>query len=178
MITIWRCTHHTHLFRPTCLIINTCDQNWREMQNFHLRMQRLLLDRCELVDRCGWFFWSPWLVVGSCGSLWIVVGCCGVVVGRCGVVGSLWGRSGSLWGRSGSLWVVVGRCGSLWGRCGSLWVVVDCSGSLWVVVDRCGSLWVVPCFSNYGCSVSCTHTLSKWLLVLLQSCFYRFHYII
>ena len=30
LITIWTCTHHTHLFRPTCLIINTCDQNWRE----------------------------------------------------------------------------------------------------------------------------------------------------
>ena len=102
LITIWSCTHHTHLFRPTCLIINTCDQNWREMQNFHLRMQRLLLDCCELVDRCGWFF-------GRRGSLW-------VVVDRCGL---LWGRSGSLWGHSGSLWIVVGRCGVIVGRCGS-----------------------------------------------------------
>ena len=100
MITIWSCTHHTHLFRPTCLIINTCDQNWREMQNFHLRMQRLLLDCCELVDRCGCF-------CSRRGSLW----------GRCGVV------VGSLWGRSGSLWIVVGRCGVVVGSCGSLWVV-------------------------------------------------------
>ena len=88
LITIWSCTHHTHLFRPTCLIINTCDQNWREMQNFHLRMQRLLLDCCELVHRCGWFFGRRGSLWGRCGSLWIVVGCCGVVVGRCG------GRSG------------------------------------------------------------------------------------
>jgi hypothetical protein len=70
------------------------------MQNFHLRMQRLLLDCCELVDRCGWFFGSLWIVVGS---LWVVVGRCGVVVGRCGVV--------------------VGLCGVVVGRCGSLWVV-------------------------------------------------------
>ena len=32
------------------------------------------------------------IVVGHCGSLWVVVGRCGVIVGRCGVV--------------------VGRCGS------------------------------------------------------------------
>jgi hypothetical protein len=52
--------------------------------------------------------------VGRSGSLWIVVGRCGVVVGRCEVV--------------------VGRCGSLWGRCGSLWVVVGCCGSFHVLV--------------------------------------------
>ena len=33
--------------------------------------------------------------MGRCGSLWVVVGRCGIVVDRCG-----------------SLWVVVGRCGS------------------------------------------------------------------
>ena len=42
------------------------------------------------MDRCG-------IVVGRCGSLWIVVGSLWVVVDRCG-----------------SLCIVVGRCGSLW----------------------------------------------------------------
>ena len=133
MITIWSCTHHTHLFRPTCLIINTCDQNWREnarllplahaeifpmdfptlpyalifsitgiavevlmVANDWGHRMLLLLDCCELVDRCeslwlvvgrcGWFwvvvagFGSSWLVVAHCG----VVACCGVIVARCG----------------------------------------------------------------------------------------------
>ena len=62
-------------------------------------MQRLLLDCCELVDRCGWFL----VVVARCGSL---------------CMGSLWVVVGSLWGRCGSLWVVVGRCGVVVGRCG------------------------------------------------------------
>ena len=91
----------------------------------------LLLDCCELMDRCG----SLWarcgvvvdrgvvvgLVVGHCGVVvGVVVGCCGVVVGRCGVV------VGSLWGRCGSLWVVP--CFSNYDRTCDLW---NTSPMLW-----------------------------------------------
>ena len=50
----------------------------------------LLLDCCELVDRCG----SLWLVLGRRGSLW-------------GRRGSLWDRCGSLWARCGSFHVLI-----------------------------------------------------------------------
>ena len=139
MITIWSCTHHTHLFRPTCLIINTCDQNWRENA-------RLPLAHAEIFPLD--FPTLPYALIFSitgiavevlmvandrgteCCCCWIVVNLC-VVVSRCGWLcvvvagfGSLWIVVGHRGVVVGSLCVVVCRCGSLWGRCG-------------VIVGRC-----------------------------------------
>ena len=117
MITIWSCTH---LFRPTCLIINTCDQNWRENV-------RLPLVHAEIFPMD--FPTLPYALIFSITGIAVEVlmvandrgtecCCCWIVV---------------------NLWVVVAGCVSLW-------LVLDRCGSLWC---RCGLLWVVPCFSNY-----------------------------
>jgi hypothetical protein len=125
LITIWSCTHHTHLFRPTCLIINTCDQNWRENARLPLAYAEIFPmdfptlpyalifsitgiavevlmvanDRGTECKCCCWIVVNLWIVVAGCGSLWLVLG----------RRGSLWGRCGVVVGRCGSLWIVVGR---------------------------------------------------------------------
>ena len=115
MITIWSCTHHTHLFRPTCLIINTCDQNWRvnarpplayreifpmdfptlpyalifSITGIAVEVLMVANDRGTECCCCCWIVVNLWIVVAGFGSSWVVVGslwgCCGVIVGHCGL---------------------------------------------------------------------------------------------
>ena len=115
LITIWSCTHHTRLFRPTCLIliINTCDQNWggnarlplAHAEIFSTLPYSLIFSKTGIAveavlkvanDRgtecyCCWIVVNLWIVVAGFGSSWFVVR---------------------------SLWVI------LWGRCGSFHVLV------------------------------------------------------
>jgi hypothetical protein len=101
----WACTR-ANLFRPTCLIINTCDPNWRENVRLPLAHAEIfpmdfptlpyalifsitgIAVEVQMVanDRgtgccCCWIVVNFWVIVAGC--------MCVVVTG----FGSLWGRS-------------------------------------------------------------------------------------